>query len=447
MLRRFGITGRLIMIGLVGFLALLTLFGVLIYQMRTQEDVIQRAFPLPEQIAAMVVTADALAARSRDDFLRALNNQNISVAISPDLPAEGTTTKRVPLVEAGLQRFTSLANREVRVATETRAMLFAGPDEWITGAPLLIAVELADGNFLVVRTRGVLLARFFGIPSGFMVAALSLIIAAVTLVALARETRPLRNLTAALARFAENAMPSHVPPSGAADVRSLIDTVNHMQDRIGTMVKGRTILAGAISHDLKTYLTRLKLRIEDIPDPREREGAERDLAAMLAVVENAMSIARSGAGTRDREVVDLADIVRTEGARFQAAGPTLAIVATDNVSVMADPVALKRVMANLLENASRYASSIAVSITRTESEALLIVDDNGPGIPPEERDAVFEPFYRLDPARGTETGGSGLGLALCRQIIETHGGTIVIADAPMGGARIEIRLPLSRSHV
>lgn len=440
---RFGITGRLLMIGLVGFLAILTLFGALLYQLRSQEGALARGFPLPEQIAAIVSVLDRLPAGERQPILTALNSRSLRVAISDDLPAEGSNTQRLPLIENLLRGFAPLQEREVRVVSQAGMAPVASSEAWLYGIPLMVVVQVVDGDFVVIQTPGMLLPRLLGIPNGFWLAAASLLVAAVTLVALVRETRPLRDLATAVTRFSEDAAPTPIAPAGAADVRDLIEAINRMQERIGALVRGRTILAGAISHDLKTYLTRLQLRSEDIPDSQEREAAERDIAAMLAIVENAMSFARSAAGTRDRKIVDLVLLAKAEIARLQSpqCPITLRVEGQGQGQVFGDAIALTRVLGNLLENAMRHATEVVVTVGRNAASAIMIVDDNGPGIPAVERETVFEPFYRLDHSRSTQTGGSGLGLALCRQVVETHNGKIWISDSKMSGAQVTVELP------
>ncbi len=440
----FGITGRLVAIGLVGFLALVTLFGALLFQLTSNEGALARAFPLPRQIASIVSVMEVLPPAEREKLLGALNSQSISVAISKDLPAEGGSTRRLPLIEDLLRGFSPLQERELRVVSEGSNPPVPNLDAWMNGVPLMVVAQLAEGDFVVIRTQGMLLQRLLGVPNGFWVAAASLVIAALTLIALVRETRPLRDLTAALRRFSQEAKPAPVKPGGATDVRALIETVNRMQERIGALVKGRTILAGAISHDLKTYLTRLQLRNESIADPVEREGAERDIAAMVAIVENAMSFARSVAGTRDRSIIDLGALAENEVARLQSPACPIAFHATEPAPIVGDAVALTRVLGNLIENAQRHATGVTVTVKAMAGKAVLTVGDNGPGIPPAEREAVFEPFYRLDQSRSTETGGSGLGLALCRQIVDAHGGEIYITESQMGGAQANVVLELAK---
>lgn len=437
---RFGVTGRLVAIGLVGFLALVTLFGALLFRLTSQEGALARAFPLPAQIASIVSVLDTLPSADREKLLGALNSQSVSVAISKDLPSEGGNTRRLPLIEDLLRGFDPLRDRELRVMSEGGDPPMPSLDAWANGVPLMVVAELADGDFVVIGSRGMFLQRLLGIPNGYWVAAASLVIAALTLVALARETRPLRDLTAALHRFSRDAKPAPVKPGGATDLRALIETVNRMQERIGALVKGRTVLASAISHDLKTYLTRMQLRSEAIANPVEREAAERDIAAMVAIVENATSFARSVAGTRGRSVIDLGVLAETEVARLQSPTRPIDFRAKEATYIVGDAIALTRVVGNLIENAQRYATAVLVTVEARANKAVLTVDDNGPGIPTGEREAVFEPFYRLDESRSTVTGGSGLGLAFCRQIIDAHGGEISITESPMGGAQVNVAL-------
>lgn len=443
---RFGITGRLVLIGLVGFMALLVLFGVLLYQMRTQEGALQAAFPLPRQVAGMVKALDQTPEQGRATLLQAFQSPSLSVIVAPDLPALGARLQRLTAVELVFSALPALRDRDVHVITEEGRGLVPGFRSWLSGVPVMVSAELDDGNYLVIQSRNVLLPRLFGVPNGFWLAAASLVIAAFTLLALVRETRPLRALTHALAQFSRNAEPVTVAPAGATDVRGLIETVNDMQQRIGAMVKGRTILAGAISHDLKTYLTRLQLRIEELPDDRERAAAEADVAAMIAIVDNAMSLAKSATGDRHRETFDFGPIIAEEAERARAGDRAVELQLAGTLSVFGDPVALRRVLVNLIDNAQRYAQTVWISAARVDDAIVLSVDDDGPGIPEAERTAIFEPFYRLDPARGVETGGSGLGLALCQQIVHSHAGRIVASASPHGGARFSVRVPVTQTE-
>ena len=212
-----------------------------------------------------------------------------------------------------------------------------------------------------------------------------------------------------------------------------------MQERIATLLKGRTILLGAVSHDLKTFITRLKLRAEMIPDAEQQARAERDLDDMTGLIEDALAIAR-GTAVRDRiSLVDLGDILRT----ICVEQPNIKLdVEARNLPLAGDPVALRRLFTNLIENAIRYGGgSTTVRAAENGMHLSVTIDDDGPGIPPHERELVFEPFYRQDSSRSRETGGSGLGLAIAQQIVQLHGGSIELSDAPSGGLRVVVDLP------
>jgi signal transduction histidine kinase len=213
-----------------------------------------------------------------------------------------------------------------------------------------------------------------------------------------------------------------------------------MQERIVTLLKGRTVLLGAVSHDIKTYITRLKLRTEMITDDDQRLLAERDLDDMTALIEDSLAAAR-GTSKRDRTaLVDLADIFRTavDGRRNVAV-----VVPARTLLVEGDPVALRRLFANLIDNALRYgAGACTIDVTEVGERARVTLDDNGPGIPAADRALVFEPFYRRETSRNRETGGSGLGLTIAKQIVVAHGGTIELAEAPARGLRVIVDLPI-----
>ena len=446
MIGRLGIVGRLLIIGALGFSAFLIVLGVLLYQLRTQEGELERRFPLPAQIAAIVDVIDQTPAVARQSLLAALNTPGLSVTVDPGQPVPSEGSRELPRIENFLTRFDpALATREVVVDipddTGHRRPLL---DAWTGSVPLRVQIGLADGAHLSIEARGELVRRILGVPSGFWLAATGVLIAGITLIALFRAAQPLRRLTAALETFSETATPVPIRPAGAPDMQRLIGTFNQMQERLSALVKGRTILAGAISHDLRTYLTRLRLRIDTIPDAGEREGAENDIDAMTSIVENALAFAQSASTSGTRETLDLAAIVRAEIVRYASAGSL--VTWTDlrqPIPVRGDTMALRRVLSNLVENALRYAGQAEVSLLAADGFADLMVDDRGGGIPPAEREAIFEPFYRLDMSRNTATEGTGLGLALTRQIVEAHGGRITACDAPGGGTRMRVLLPLA----
>jgi signal transduction histidine kinase len=201
------------------------------------------------------------------------------------------------------------------------------------------------------------------------------------------------------------------------------------------------MLLGAVSHDLKTYITRLRLRMEAIESEDQRTRAERDLDDMTALIDDALSVARGTTLSDRREQIDVRALAAEEIAQRQDSAIELVPCAEAEAHVRGDPVALRRVIGNLLDNARRHGSRCRVSVLPAGRMITIAVEDDGPGIPEAEREAVFEPFYRLEKSRSRTTGGSGLGLAIARQIAEVHGGTIRLGASALGGLSASLQLP------
>ncbi|MBX9924982.1 MAG: two-component sensor histidine kinase [Hyphomicrobiaceae bacterium] len=424
--------------------------------------------PLPDQIAAIVDVLERDGLSRRDLLLRAVNSDDLRVTISAGRP-QAVLGRRMPVAEWLIgQYLEALPHRGVEILVLPDGEAEPRWLSWVKGLapgpglPLRIAVPLTTGEYAIFETRGGPTQRVFGLPTGFGVGFLGAILGLMAILAIRREARPLADLSTALTRFSADAKPAPVTPRGAPDVRSLIEAVNAMQTRIASLLKGRTILLGAVSHDLKTYITRLRLRVEALDDDMARDKAVRDLNEMTQIIDSAIAVARGGAAIEMRELVDLRTLVANEVALRDGQRLTLLPLVVEpprgsrrtigrETLVLGDAVGLRRVIANILDNALRYATRADVSIAVSGAgsglvsggEFVLRVDDDGPGIPEAEREAIFEPFYRAEPSRNRSTGGSGLGLAIARQIVEAHGGRIAAETSPKGGARIAVALPIA----
>ncbi len=316
------------------------------------------------------------------------------------------------------------------------------------GLPARIVWPMPDGHALVIDTRSFPAATsqtFLGLTLGAWIGVGGLAIAGLALFATARELRPVRHLTAASACF-DGAMPVEVAERGAPDVRRLIRAVSDMQRRLAALLQERSFLIGAISHDLKTYLTRLRLRMEGLADGEQRARATADLDAMSDLIDTSMAFARGTAVAERRSLVDLADLVAVEVAERVAVGQAVAVREGEDADahVLGDPLALRRVLANLVDNALKFGRGcVEISLEASDGVYRVGVDDNGSGVGEAHRAAIFSPFYRIEGSRSRGTGGSGLGLAIARQIIEAHRGTIAVETSRLGGARFVVALPRS----
>jgi signal transduction histidine kinase len=444
-LGRLGFTGRLMAIVLLAILATLSVGAGLGYVARQRGVVDATPMLLPERAAAIVEVLESTPPQRRDTALQALSSESLSVSYNDRPPPLDARMQRLPAVERVIrQYFAEVGGREViaMLAAETgpRWRQLRIGQYWLASRePLKVAIGLSTGGYAVLESRGDIGPRIWGMPPGFTIGALGALVGLAAIIAIMREARPLRELGAALGRFAQSAVPTPVAPRGAPEIRRLIAAVNGMQERIAALVKGRTVLLGAISHDLKTFLTRLRLRVEQIADPEQQARAVRDLDDMTALIEDALALARGASVSERRDEVDIGELLRQLVADRRNVG--LNGASSIAPKMHGDAVALRRMFANVLDNALRYGTSAEVTVEPGGAEHCVLVDDDGPGIPPLERSAVFEPFYRVEPSRSRQTGGAGLGLAIARTIAEAHAGRIAAEAAPGGGARIRIVLP------
>jgi signal transduction histidine kinase len=214
-----------------------------------------------------------------------------------------------------------------------------------------------------------------------------------------------------------------------------------MQGRVARFVQDRTQMLAAISHDLKTPITRLRLRAEFIEDDEQRDKMLADLDEMEAMIASTLAFARDDATSEPRLRLDLAAMVQGMVEDMEDLGADCAYSGPQTLVIQARPAALKRALSNLLDNALKYGRTARLSVSELGGEVLLVVDDDGPGIPEADFERVFAPFVRLEASRSRDTGGSGLGLAVARAAIRAHGGDITLANRPEGGLRVTVSLP------
>lgn len=452
---RIGLLGR-IMLLLLGALSLLVLATVALdtWQRRQEHSPYATRFPRVDQAANIVILLRDADPVLRPAILRAVSGEALRAEITDTAPDDPSLI-REPRLERRLRRMIGDAEGPLRAFTDT-AMLRRGidPDDVAdkgrngpVGRLATATYRLPDGRTLVIsaieRHRSIM-PWLLGQPLSLWVAVLGAAVASVVLAGTRHELAPLRRLTEAVARFDGRAAEPVLAPNGAPEIRRLSRAVKDMQDRIVGLLGERSLLIGAISHDLKTYLTRLRLRAEGVPDPERRDRLIEDLDAMNALIDTSLGFARGTAVEVGRSAVDLVDLVAVEVAEHAAQGAGIRLTGEDvqDALVAGDAVALRRVIANVIGNAVKFGkSSVGVAVERAGAYCRVVVEDDGPGIPEAERVAVFSPFYRIERSRSRQTGGTGLGLAIARQIAEAHGGTVLAEASPLGGARFVVTLP------
>ncbi len=304
-----------------------------------------------------------------------------------------------------------------------------------------VYVQLSDGLLTVLAPRKRVTSTTTGILLAWMVGA-SLVLLVLAMHFMNLQIRPIRRLARAMDAFGKGGEVGAVPVKGPLEIRKAARAFNSMRRRIERFVQQRTEMLAAVSHDLRTPLTRMRLELElmDQGDVETVAALREDLASMQRIVESYLDFARGEGEERpepvrlDRLLADLLERYRRDGIHLEAR-------VEDGLELPLRPLAFQRCLTNLLDNALRHAQSrVRVTARRRRDRFELVIEDDGPGIPPSERQQVFRPFYRLERARGGE-GGTGLGLAIARDIVLAHGGEIQLEDSPLGGLAVRLTLP------
>lgn len=304
-----------------------------------------------------------------------------------------------------------------------------------------MALQLNDGSWLVCMA----LVRYWGffLRERFLLelATVSAWVVTVSLIASRQLSRPIEDLAKQVQRSGMKPSAAPIPEKGPREVRLVAQTINAMQIQIRQFITDRTTMLAAISHDLRTPLTRLRLRGEFIDDPEQQARLFRDVDEMQAMVDGALSFFRDDAVCEEVTTFDLPGILRTVVNDFTDQNINLEYSGPARATYQGRPFALKRVFTNLVENAVKYATPPSLELTCTPTHFVVTVRDHGPGIPDDQIGRIFEPYFRGDKSRNRETGGIGLGLTSALSIVQAHGGEIQIVNHNEGGLEVRVILP------
>lgn len=310
---------------------------------------------------------------------------------------------------------------------------------------LQIEIALHDGKWLAVTTSDFKLE--WPLPPGvgwlLLFGPLLLLVSLTSLWTARRLARPISAFAAAAERFGMGAEAIPLPERGPREVRTAIRAFNRMQERLRRFIDDRTQMVAAMSHDLKTPLTRLRLRAELIRNEVQRRKMLTDMDDMTAMIESTLAFVRDDAKREAPLLVDLGALVESVCENALDAGGSVEVTAKHGFNLTCRPIAISRAVTNLIDNALKYGGCARVTLDFSGERAVVTVDDDGPGIPEDEREKVFAPFYRLEGSRNRDTGGVGLGLAVARTTAREHGGDITLDSAASGGLRARLELPAS----
>lgn len=304
-----------------------------------------------------------------------------------------------------------------------------------------LTVQLRDGSWLNAAFAKPSYGSFWTSQSTVSLGITAVVLTLIAILVAYRVSRPLRRLAFAAEAFGRGEDIARLPEEGPTDLRRTAEAFNRMQERLRRFVTDRISMLAAIGHDLRTPITSLRLRAEFVTDEDMREKILATLDEMQAMTEATLAFAREETAGEPTRVVDLAALAESVSNDLSDLDWRVSFVESGRIAYRCRPAAIRRALRNLIENAVRYGECARVSLALSDECFEIAVDDNGPGIPDEEFERVFTPFFRLEKSRSRATGGVGLGLSIARTIVRGHGGDIVLQNLRGGGLRAIIRLP------
>ena len=314
-------------------------------------------------------------------------------------------------------------------------------EEHFLVAPFKVAVRQPGGGWRIVTPeRPMGLSPWQGrVLLWFVLSTLAM--APVAYLFARRLSAPMRLFAEAAERLGRDPRAPPLELRGSAEIGTAVLAFNDMQERLRRYVEDRTAMVGAIAHDLRTPLTRLRFRIESAPeDVRGKMAA--DIDQMEEMISAALAFVRDATRAGERTPLELCSLVESLCDEMAETGARTEVQEGEKVVLEGDPVALRRLFTNLLENAVKFGGRARARVFRQGGHAVVEIEDDGPGIPAAETERVFEPFYRREPSRSRKTGGIGLGLAVVRSIACSHGGEVALANRDGGGLTARVELPL-----
>ena len=335
-----------------------------------------------------------------------------------------------------------LSDRRVgRIIRDRAANLGMGDEEHFLISPFAVAVHQASGGWQVVRPlpRGGLTDWQQRLVLWFALSAMAM--SPVAWIFARRLSTPIKVFAEAAERLGRDPNAAPLEVRGPAEIGMAARAFNEMQLRLQRYVEDRTAMVGAIAHDLRTPLTRLRFRIESLPEDQRAKYAA-DLDQMEEMITATLTFVRDATRPGERTPLELSSLVESLCDEMAETGANTEVEPGEKVVLEGDPRALRRLFANLLENAVKFGGRARARVVKDGGHAVVEIDDDGPGIPPQDAEKVFEPFYRREPSRSRQTGGIGLGLAVVRSIARGHGGDVNLVNRDGGGLTARVLLPL-----
>jgi len=467
--------GRLVLILLIGLLTSQAISTLILFQERHQAIYRAGGIQVAHRLAGIVQLLDRLDPRQRKQFLRVLQSRIFRVRLQsvyrPDKTMRSGNAHDSDFFNPVLREL--LGERPMQIVIRRLQPLFQPPPTPVRGrrpdpageemtdrmhsmmrqyrpemealrgsrVALYANIRLEDGAGLRLRLqlRGDAIQWPMRSLAALLVLVLSVIVMA--LIAVRLTTRPLSILGKAAENLGHNINQPPLPLRGPQEVRQASSAFNTMQQRIQQQIRERSEMMTAISHDLKTPITRMRLRSEFLDNPTLADKFRQDLEDMEKMVQTALDFMRGTDHQEPPVSIDIQALLESLQDDYQDQGQTVHLNTQSVETYSGQMLSLKRVLTNLLDNALSYGGSALVTCEDNSEQLVITIDDDGPGVPEEQLERLFDPFYRADSSRNRSTGGTGLGLGIARQLVSAHGGTLTLANRTEGGLRARITLP------
>lgn len=327
--------------------------------------------------------------------------------------------------------------------SKTSGPVFPFPLSEFDAPGLLISARLQDGRWLNAGMGITPSLGRWALPTLISMLLTGGSICLIVVFMVQRLTRPLQQLTEVAERVGRGESVTPIPEEGPVDIQQTIRAFNRMYERLQRFVQDRTRMLAAISHDLRSPITSLRLQVELMKDQEARGKMLDTLDDMQRMTEATLAFARDEASTEVSRSVDLSALIDSLCQDLGDMGMDVKFEGAQKMPYTCRPISLKRAIRNLIENAVSYGGQVEVKLRQHEMEFQIVIQDTGPGIPEQDFERVFQPFVRLEESRNKQTGGIGLGMAIARSIVRNHGGDISLGNTPGSGLMVTIHLPAS----
>ena len=426
-----GLLARALLIAVLPLILMQVLSAYLFYNSHWDQVSKQLSLGLAGDIAILIDALSAMPDPASREWLfnEAENQMEVTARLEPDgiLPNE---PGRQTALEGELRR--ALLRKQITKPVRI--------DEQMRKDRVVVLVQLADGvlRLEVPRTR-----LFSWTIYAFVLWTLgtTLILLGVSTIFMRNQIRPVRRLARVADAFGKGREVANFKPQGAREIKLVAVAFLAMKNRIQRQIAQRTAMLAGVSPDLRTPLTRMKLQLALMPEDEAVTALREDIHDMERMLGGYLAFAR-GEGREKPKPRDLTVLLSEVVSRARRGGGMVELETEGDLRIPLRPNAIRRSFTNLIENALRFANRVTVRACRRGGAIEVLIDDDGPGIPVDQREEVFKPFFRLEASRNPATGGVGLGLTIARDVVRSHGGDIVLDEAPAGGLQVRVRLPL-----